>query len=80
MFKDINPQASVHLLLVPKVHIADIREADDSVWTEIKNTASELAREKNLKGFRLVHNAGESALIKHMHVHFLGEVSAGRKV
>lgn len=80
IFKDVNPKAPVHLLLVTKKHIQDITEANDGVWDEIGRVAKEIAREKNLKGFRLVHNAGEAAAVPHMHVHLLGEVSAEREV
>lgn len=79
-FKDINPKAPVHILIIPKKHIQDITEANEGVWDEIGRLAKEIAREKNLKGFRIVHNAGEAAAIPHMHVHLLGEVSAERAV
>lgn len=79
-FKDINPKAPVHLLLVPKTHYRDITEADAEIWKEVREMALWLAKEKNLKGFRLVHNAGEAAAVAHMHVHLLGEVSAEREV
>ena len=80
VFKDIHPQAPVHLLIVPKKHIKDISEADDKVWNEVKDLAVHMSREKSLLGFRLITNAGDSAAISHMHVHFLGEVSADRAV
>jgi histidine triad (HIT) family protein len=80
VFKDIHPQAPVHLLIVPKVHAKDITEVDDETWKEIKDVAVSIARSKSLTGFRLVNNAGDSAEVKHMHVHLLGEVSADRAV
>jgi histidine triad (HIT) family protein len=80
VFKDIHPQAPVHLLLVPKKHCKDITEVEDAVWKEIKDVAVGIARSKSLTGFRLVNNAGDSADVKHMHVHLLGEVSADRSV
>ena len=79
-FKDINPKAPVHLLLVPKKHYRDITEADGEIWKEVREVALLVAKEKNLKSFRLVHNAGEAAAIPHMHVHLLGEVSVEREV
>lgn len=39
-----------------------------------------MAKEKGIKGFRLVHNVGNAAVVKHMHVHFLAEVSADREI
>jgi diadenosine tetraphosphate (Ap4A) HIT family hydrolase len=80
IFKDKFPKASIHLLIVPKKHYTDISESDGEVWSQIRETAVELAREKNLKGFRLVINAGSAAAVKHMHVHFLGNVEVAREV
>ncbi|MBI1863635.1 HIT domain-containing protein [Candidatus Woesebacteria bacterium] len=75
VFSDIHPKASVHLLIVPKNHIKDINEITDGLWLEIKKIALEIAKERRISGFRLVTNAGKSAAIDHMHVHFLGGVS-----
>ncbi len=80
VFKDINPQAAVHLLIVPKKHIKDLGSADDNVWKEVKDVAVGIARAKSLSGFRLVHNAGDAAAVSHMHVHLLGDVSPDRAV
>ena len=80
VFKDINPRAPIHLLLVPRKHYRDITEADGQIWSKIREVALQIAKEKNLKGFRLVHNAGDAAAVAHMHVHFLGEVSKDREV
>jgi histidine triad (HIT) family protein len=80
VFKDIHPQAPVHLLLVPKEHVKDITEIDDPTWKEIKDVAVGIARNKTMDGFRLVTNAGDSAAVSHMHVHLLGEISSDRAV
>jgi histidine triad (HIT) family protein len=80
VFKDIHPKASTHLLIVPKKHIADIREETGVIWASIGKLAVKLSEELKLKGFRLVHNAGNAAEIPHMHVHFLGGVTAEREI
>ena len=80
IFKDINPKAPVHLLLVPKEHFRDITEVDGEIWGEVREAALAIAKEKNLKGFRLVHNVGEAAIVPHMHVHLLGDVSGQREI
>lgn len=80
VFKDKFPKAPVHLLLVPKKHYRDITEADGDIWEEIRSLAVELAKEKKMTGFRLVHNAGAAAMVQHMHVHFLGEVLMEREL
>ena len=80
VFDDKLPKAPIHLLMVPKKHCRDITEADGEVWAEIRTVANEIAKEKNLRGFRLVHNAGEAAAVKHMHVHFLADVTKDREL
>ena len=80
VFKDTNPKAPVHLLIVPKIHTQDIRTLDGNLWDGIREIAINLASKKNLTGFRLVHNAGDAAVVPHMHFHFLGQVAADREV
>lgn len=75
---DIKPQADVHLLLIPRKHVQDLRFASDNLWLKIKAAALRIAKEKKLNSFRLVHNVGAAAEIKHFHVHFLAEVSPER--
>ena len=80
VFKDIKPRAPFHLLLVPKEHIEDVRGDSGVLWASIGKLAVKIAHEKGLMGFRLVHNAGTSAAVKHMHVHLLGDISVDREV
>ena len=76
-FKDINPQAPVHIIVIPKKHIENILELnDESLLTKIHKAIKEIVREQNLdkQGFRLVTNTGEHACqtVKHIHFHILG--------
>ena len=76
-FKDINPQAPVHIIVIPKKHIENILELnDESLLTKIHEAIKEIVREQNLdkQGFRLVTNTGEHACqtVKHLHFHILG--------
>jgi|SRR3989337_1303183 len=80
VFKDIQPQAPLHLLIVPRLHIKDATEVTDEIWTEIKDVVLAIARQRSLSGFRIVHNSGDAAAVPHMHVHLLGEVAAERSV
>lgn len=80
VFPDINPKASIHLLIVPKEHIQDIYSISDELWKEIKEVACELGKRFKTSGFRLVNNWGAASEIKHMHVHFLGEVGLDREL
>ncbi len=80
VFKDIHPSAPTHLLIVPKQHIRDIREAEPYLWDDIRKVATEIAQENKLTGFRLATNAGDAAMIPHMHIHFLAGITSDRSV
>ncbi|HEU5350056.1 MAG TPA: histidine triad nucleotide-binding protein [Terracidiphilus sp.] len=77
-FSDINPQAPVHVLIVPRVHIASLAETDDAqsgLLGHLLRVAARIAREKGLsKGYRVVVNNGEDGgqSVDHLHVHVLG--------
>jgi histidine triad (HIT) family protein len=63
-FKDINPQAPVHFLVIPKRHIgsaAEIDENNSKVVARCFEIIARLAKELKLEGFRIVSNCGESA-------------------
>lgn len=80
VIKDIHPKASVHLLLISKKHVRDIIGLDEATWLEMKKMVLLLAKDRRLKNFRIVHNAGEAALVPHMHIHFLAEIPADREL
>lgn len=77
-FKDIEPQAPVHILIVPKEHIksaAEINETNSAVVAHIFEVAAKIAEAEGLKdGFRIVNNCGDSAgqTVKHLHFHLMG--------
>ena len=78
-FRDINPQAPVHLLIIPKRHIpslAQISEAESSLIANMVNIANQLAKREGVfeKGYRLVINCGKEGgqLVPHLHMHLLG--------
>jgi histidine triad (HIT) family protein len=77
-FADIHPQAPVHLLIVPREHIASLAKAaaeHSGLLGHLLWTATELAREKGLaNGFRTVINTGADGgqTVDHLHVHLLG--------
>ena len=79
-FHDVNPQAPVHILVIPKKPISDIASAgveDRELLGELLLTAGDIAREQGLPekgGFRLVVNngAGAGQTVFHLHVHLLG--------
>lgn len=76
--QDINPQAPVHLLVIPKRHIPKLNEASEADRLLLGNLiyrAKELARARRIEdGFRLVFNNGSKAgqSVFHVHLHLLG--------
>ena len=78
-FYDIDPQAPVHFLVVPKEHISsalEINESNADIVGYIFTKIGDLAREMGFseKGYRIVNNCGENACqtVKHMHYHVMG--------
>jgi len=77
-FPDINPQAPVHLLIIPKKHIANIGEIgseDQDLLYQIGEAVKKLAEQYQLEdGYRLVTNCGTAAgqTVNHLHFHLLG--------
>lgn len=78
-FRDINPAAPTHVLLIPKEHVADsaaqLRGEHGELLTELFELAARIAADEQLeKGWRLVTNVGAGAgqSVFHLHVHLLG--------
>ena len=77
-FKDVNPEAPVHILIIPKRHIKsvdELEETDKELVGHIFVVAKKLAKENKLEnGYRLVSNIGEEGgqSVKHLHFHLLG--------
>ncbi|MFC7748604.1 histidine triad nucleotide-binding protein [Paenibacillus thermoaerophilus] len=78
-FRDIQPQAPVHILIIPKKHIPtwnDLTPEDGRIVAEIAKAAQIVAREQNVadSGYRLVNNCNKDGgqVVYHLHVHLLG--------
>jgi histidine triad (HIT) family protein len=78
-FRDVNPQAPTHILIVPKEHVRDVAAMDTSdggLLGEMTAVANELARSEGIDagGYRLVFNVGPDAgqTVFHLHLHLLG--------
>lgn len=78
-FKDIKPVAPIHILLIPKKHIAsmnEVTEEDIKILGKMQIVASKLAKSLNISeaGYRLVSNCGEQGgqTVFHIHYHLLG--------
>ncbi|NLL04364.1 MAG: histidine triad nucleotide-binding protein [Clostridiaceae bacterium] len=86
-FKDINPVAPVHVLIIPKVHVRNVMEIDHQnadILKDIHLAAKQIALKVGLgdKGFRLITNCGEEAgqTVFHLHYHLIGGKELGPKI
>ena len=82
-FRDINPQAPTHVLVIPKRHITslnDLTDADDGLVGRLVRTGRDVAKQEGLaeRGFRVLFNTGDDAgySVYHIHLHVVG----GRKL
>ncbi len=77
-FYDLEPQAPVHILIIPKEHIsscADVTAENSAVISHIFEVAAQLGKELGLdRGYRIVNNCGEDGgqTVKHLHFHLMG--------
>lgn len=78
VFEDINPQAPTHVLIIPKRHIVDLKEAkaeDAEIIGKLHLVAAQIARDRKIEnGYRTVLNVGPGAgqSVFHLHLHLLG--------
>ena len=78
-FRDIAPQAPVHVLVIPKKHVSgwyDAKDEDDAQLARLMRAAATVAKMEGIvdSGFRVVSNCGQDAqqTVKHLHLHVLG--------
>jgi histidine triad (HIT) family protein len=76
-FRDINPQAPTHVLIVPKEHVASLNHVmDPTLVSRLHGVAAEIARREGLaeRGYRTVINTNADAgqTVFHIHLHLLG--------
>lgn len=77
-FRDINPQAPTHILVIPKTHIASVAEVsgdNSGVVAHIFEVIPQIAKAEGLTGgYRVVSNCGDDAgqTVRHLHFHILG--------
>lgn len=82
-FRDINPLARVHVIVIPKKHISSLTELqpeDEAIVGKIYTVINKIAKQENIfdTGFRVVVNCGKDGgqEVKHLHFHLIG----GRKL
>ncbi len=76
-FRDINPQAPVHILIIPKAHVATLDDLDNTLLAgQLVQTAVQLAKAEGLseEGYRTVFNCNQKGgqEVYHVHLHLLG--------
>jgi len=78
-FRDLNPQAPVHILVVPKMHISSINEItseNSQIVAEIFEAINKIAEQEEIKesGYRVISNCGEDGCqsVQHLHFHLVG--------
>lgn len=76
-FRDLNPQAPVHILIIPKKHIASLGDANDfDLLGRMMSLAAAIARQEQIakSGYRTVINTGKDGgqSVDHLHIHLLG--------
>jgi len=75
-FRDINPQAPVHVLVVPKKHMDNILECDAETAAALVDAVQQIAASEGVdkSGFRVISNCGKHAAqsVNHLHIHLMG--------
>jgi histidine triad (HIT) family protein len=76
-FRDVNPQAPVHILVIPREHLPSVKEVTDATMVgKLTSMATDLARREGVAdgGYRLVINTNADAgqTVFHLHLHLLG--------
>lgn len=76
-FKDLNPKAKIHILIVPKKHYETILDLDEKkIMEDMLTAVKEIAKEYKIEedGFRLINNCKEygGQEVMHLHIHMLG--------
>jgi Diadenosine tetraphosphate (Ap4A) hydrolase and other HIT family hydrolases len=86
-FNDINPVAPVHVIIIPKAHIAsanDLTAANAGILPDVFLAAQKIAEKLGIasKGYRLINNCGTDAgqTVFHIHFHLLGGIVLGPKI
>ena len=85
-FNDINPQAPVHVIVIPKAHVASMDEINDgncAIAAKIFARIPEIAKKAGLSnGYRVISNCGPDAAqsVQHLHFHILGGTQLTEKM
>ena len=83
VFPDINPVKPIHLLIMPKKHIADFSDfLDDKLLGKLRVVIQKMITEQKLenRGYKLLVNGGGAQIINHLHIHLLGPIGKAASV
>ncbi|MCI9366338.1 MAG: histidine triad nucleotide-binding protein [Clostridia bacterium] len=84
VFKNIEPQAPIHLLVIPKKHMRNVLEADEETISKLFIVTNKIAKEQGIDkdGFRVLTNCGKNAgqTIDHLHFHILAGTKLEEKM
>ncbi len=76
-FDDINPQASTHVVFIPRDHIENFEMlTDDSILASVRRGMQEVVKEKKLvgRGYKVLVNGGGAQVVEHLHFHLIGPI------
>ena len=80
-FEDINPQAKIHVLIIPKIHVESFNDVTPNIMAEMTTFIQEVALTLGVKsdGYRLITNIGQNGgqEVKHLHFHLLAGEELG---
>ena len=86
-FKDIHPDAPIHILVIPKKHIdslATMKDGDEQIISKIYKVINEIAEKQGFKekGYRVIVNCGKDGgqAVGHLHFHLLAGTKLGQKI
>lgn len=84
-FKDINPVAPVHIVVVPKLHIENVNgitEENSKYVSHIFEKIPKIAKSQGIDSYRVINNCGEDAgqSVMHLHFHIVGGTKLGEKI
>ena len=73
VFKDINPKADIHLLVVPKEHVADLNECSEELIGKLMAVVKKVTVKEGIKSYKTLINTGKDAgqEVFHLHIHIL---------
>ena len=79
VFKDLNPKADTHLLVVPREHVESLNEVSETLISKLMMTVKEVTQKLGIKSYKTIINTGAEAgqTVFHLHIHILGGKEMG---